>query len=288
MRYDGNRINKLWNLANLHLKSSLPTKLASDGLDQGASCFQAPDSLLSNEDKNVNITGILEWFDEPDCINRLSTQWMASRAKDACHAWRSYLVAACISLSYACIGAPPVCLGSKMPTMLWNCEQFFLAGAHRIVLPCFQHISAGWPELPPLFLNSACEPAVLNLFLVTNTLLPSRKLHLCTYAWSFTSRLSGSMTTWTPSRACPPQCLQFLFKRPPLNKESGHAFVNTWAPQGLHLDRQWCLWYNARFTLTLWSQASPREEAKKISPGYLWKVPSQEYFLHGPGRRFIN
>lgn len=32
---------------------------------------------------------------------------------------------------------------------------------------------------------------------------------------------------------------------------------------------QWCQGHNASFTLTFWSQASYREEAKKVSLGYL-------------------
>lgn len=64
MRYNGQRINRLWNLANLPLKSSPSSTWPHVALTKWLSVSKHQIPYLSNEDKNISHTRMLERFDD--------------------------------------------------------------------------------------------------------------------------------------------------------------------------------------------------------------------------------
>ena len=148
MNYVGKRMNWLWNLTNLHLKSSPSTNRPAVALIEWLNVSSHPIPCLPSVDRNASLTGMLGRADEV-WVCRGSAEWVpavrgpreALEPSPGCsvHRWVLPLQRA---LQHASV--------VKCQQRPESQEHSFLAGSNRILLPCFQHTSAEQPPLLPL------------------------------------------------------------------------------------------------------------------------------------------
>ena len=79
MNYVGKRMNWLWNLTNLHLKSSLSTNWPAVALIKWLNVSSHPIPCLPSEDRNASLTGSWEESMDCECAREVLSEWQAGQ-----------------------------------------------------------------------------------------------------------------------------------------------------------------------------------------------------------------
>ena len=124
MNYVGKRMNQLWNLTDLYLKSSLSTNWPAVALIEWLNVSSHPIPCLSSEDRNASLIGMLGRFDEL-WVSRVTAEWVASSVWAA----RGPGALSWLQRASVCVAPAPgtlACLCSEMPTVSWEPRTFLL------------------------------------------------------------------------------------------------------------------------------------------------------------------